>query len=140
MANALYNNYKNQLLGGGSHGMVNLSSDTISVYLIDTANYTVNLGSNNNASQIGASAKVATATLGSKTVGTVAPGVFDAADTTFTAVSGDQSEALVIWKDSGSQATSPLLVYFDTFASGMPVTPNGGDITIVWNASGIFGF
>ena len=26
----------------------------------------------------------------------------------------------------------------DTGVTGLPVTPNGGDISITWNASGIF--
>jgi hypothetical protein len=36
------------------------------------------------------------------------------------------------------ESTSPLALLFDTFGSGMPVTPNGGDIVVQWNVSGIF--
>ena len=64
-------------------------------------------------------------------------GVCDAADVTFSAVSGDVSEAVVVYRDSGVAGTSELIAYIDT-ATGLPVTPNGGDITITWNASGIF--
>ena len=36
------------------------------------------------------------------------------------------------------RATSPLVAYIDTGVTGLPVTPNGGDIAVAWNASGIF--
>jgi hypothetical protein len=45
-------------------------------------------------------------------------------------------EALVIYKDTGSSATSPLIAYIDT-GTNLPASPNGGDITIQYNASGI---
>jgi hypothetical protein len=38
----------------------------------------------------------------------------------------------VIYKDTGTAATSPLIAYIDT-ATGLPVTPNGGDITVTWD-------
>jgi hypothetical protein len=62
----------------------------------------------------------------------VTGGAFDAADVTFTTVTGDPSEALVIWKDTSNEATSPLIMYIDT-ATGLGVTPNGGDITVTWD-------
>ena len=65
-------------------------------------------------------------------------GVFDGADVTFTSVTGSSVEALVLYIDTGSAATSPLVAYIDTSVTGLPVTPNGGDIAITWNASGIF--
>lgn len=77
--------------------------------------------------------------LGTKTVGTVAAGVFDAADTTFTALTGDQVESLILFKDTGTESTSKLVAFWDT-ATGLPLTPNGGDVTVQWNASGILQF
>jgi len=56
----------------------------------------------------------------------------DAADVTYTAVTGDPSEAVVVYKDTGVEGTSQLIAYIDT-ATGLPVTPNGGDITIQWD-------
>ena len=47
-------------------------------------------------------------------------------------MTGDPSEALVIYKDTGTESTSPLIMYIDT-ATGLPVTPNGGDITVTWD-------
>ncbi len=59
--------------------------------------------------------------------------LFDAADVVFSAVTGDPSEALVIYKDTGDAATSPLIAYIDT-AAGLPVTPSGTDITVTWDS------
>lgn len=68
--------------------------------------------------------------LGSKTV---TSGVADAADVTFTAVTGASVEAIIIYKHTGTDATSRLICYIDTASSGLPVTPNSGDITVTWD-------
>lgn len=68
-------------------------------------------------------------------------GVLDAADSTFTAVSGATVEAIVLFiKNAGANTTWRLVEYIDTGVTGLPVTPNGGDINITWNASGIVDF
>lgn len=66
---------------------------------------------------------------------TVTSGVFDANDLTVTAVSGDQFERVVLFKHTGSDATAVLIANWDITA----FTPNGGDINVVFNASGLFG-
>jgi hypothetical protein len=58
-------------------------------------------------------------------------GVLDANDITFTATSGDQCEGIVVFRDTGTPTTSPLLFWWDT-ASGLPVTL-GGDVTVAWD-------
>lgn len=61
--------------------------------------------------------------------------VFDAADVTFTAVSGAAVGAVVLYKETGgagSPTDDALIAYIDT-ATGLSVTPNGGDITIAWD-------
>lgn len=65
---------------------------------------------------------------------TVTSGVFDANDLTVTAVSGSAFGHVILYKDGGTDATSPLVAIFDitTF------TPNGGDINVIFNASGLF--
>lgn len=135
MANTIYPKFKEALLKGLSN--VDLTSGTIKVTLIDTADYTYN-AAHDFYDDVPVAARVATATLANPTVS--ATGVFDADDVTFTGVSGDQSEALIIWKDTGAEATSRLVFYQDTPASGLPVTPNGGNIAVQWDngASKIF--
>lgn len=108
---------------------IDLEADTIKVTLVDTADYTVDLANHDFINDVPAGARVATATLASKSV---AGGAFDAADVTFPTVTGDPSEALIFWKDTSNEATSPLIYYCDT-ATGLPVTPNGGDIAGNWD-------
>jgi hypothetical protein len=127
MANILYPKGAEAILNGD----IDWNTDTIKVALVDTGTYTYNAAHDflDDLSGVVGTAQ----TLGSVTI---TGGVLDAANPTFTAVSGATVEALVIYKDTGVAGTSPLLVYIDS-ATGLPVTPNGGDITIEWNASGI---
>jgi hypothetical protein len=63
---------------------------------------------------------------------TYTAGVFNAANVTLTAVTGSAVNYIVIYADSGTDSTSRLIALIDT-ATGLPVTPNGGDITITWD-------
>jgi hypothetical protein len=111
-------------------GSINWASDNIKAVLVDAGAYTASLGSNQNLSDISSGARIATS--GNLTSKTVTGGVADAADVTFSAVSGVTAEAVVLYKDTGSASTSRLIAYIDT-ASGLPVTPNGGDIVVTWS-------
>lgn len=132
MANAIYPKYKETILGAGTN--TNLLSGTVKVALIDTGVYTYSAAHQFLTSLTGV---VGTAgTIGATK--TVTNGVFDGADVTFSAVTGNSVEALVIYVDTGTAGTSPLVAYIDTGVTGLPVTPNGGDIAVTWNVSGIF--
>jgi hypothetical protein len=126
MANALYDFGRQAFLDGD----IDWTNDNIKVTLVDAADYTVNLATHQFYSSVTLAGRVATS--GNLTSKTSVAGVADAADVTFTAVTGDPSEALVIWQDTGTEATSRLIAYIDV-ATGLPVTPNGGDITVVWD-------
>jgi hypothetical protein len=127
MANALYDLGREGFLDG----TIDWDTDNIKVVLVDAADYTVNLAADNDLADIIAGGRVATsANLTSKTV---TAGVADAADVTFSTVTGDVSEALVIYQDTGVESTSRLIAYIDS-ATGLPVTPNGGDITVTWDS------
>jgi hypothetical protein len=132
LANALYPKWKEQLLQFTSNN--NLSSGTVKVALVDTGVYTYS-STDQFYSSVSSAVVGTPQTIGSKTF---TNGVFDGADVTYTSVTGNSIEALVIYIDTGSAATSPLVAYIDTSVTGLPVTPNGGDIAITWNASGIF--
>lgn len=124
MANAIYPKAKEQFLQGG----INMSSATIKVALVDTGTYTYSSAHEFLSSVSGI---VGTAqTLGSKTF---TNGVFDAADVTFPAVTGATAEALLIYVDTGTAGTSRLILFQDTGVTGLPVTPNGGDINLVFD-------
>ncbi|MFO0271373.1 MAG: hypothetical protein ACK53W_12665 [Gemmatimonadota bacterium] len=140
MPNALYGRAKQKFLNPGTLGSTSSSSidlidDTIRVALVDLGTYTFN-ADHEFFSSVSSAVVGTPVDLTSKTVDT--SGVFDAADPTFTGVSGASVEALVIYKWTGSNATSSLIAFIDTATSGLPVTPNGGDITVQFSASGIF--
>lgn len=126
MASALYKLGAQKILGGS----INLSSDTIKAALVKN-DYAQNLTTDEFFSDISAHVLGTPQTLGSKSV---ALGVFDAADPTFTAVaSGDTSEAVVVYKDTGTAGTSPLIAYVDAI-TGFPIATNGGDIAVQWDS------
>lgn len=132
MANALYAKWKEQLLQFTANN--NLSAGTVKVALVDTGVYTYN-SADQFYSAVSSAVVGTPQTIGSKTF---TNGVFDGADVTYTAVTGNSVEALVIYIDTGTASTSPLVAYIDTSVTGLPVTPNGGDITVTWNGTGIF--
>lgn len=143
MANAFYECYKQEALGdaaGPGHGTVDWEADNIKASLMDNADYTVNLVTDQDEFDLPDTGIVAeSGNLANITVA-VSSGTatVDCDDWTWSAVSGDQSESVVIWKDSAVDTTSLLIIYYDTFSSGMPVTPNGGDINVTVNASGLW--
>lgn len=139
MANALFVSYRNNMLGNGTK--VDLDADTIKAMFVDGADDTPVAATDDFIDDIVSGGRVpaigSCPTLGTKTIGTVAAGVFDADNTVFTTLSGDQVEYLILFKDSGVEGTSDLIALWDT-ATGLPLTPNGADVTVQWNASGIF--
>lgn len=140
MANAVYPIYKTALGLASTNVSLNVDDTTNGPYcsLVDTGTYTYSAAHDfrdDLSGVIGTDQRISTPTFG-----TVAQGVFDGDNLTYTAVSGASVEALIIHrKNSGADSTKRLVVYLDTSQTGLPVTPNGGDITVTWNASGIFG-
>lgn len=123
MASTLYDKGRQKFLEGG----IAILTDTIKAALVDTGIY---IFSQTHEFLSDLTGVVGTAvTLGTKTS---TSGVFDAADATFTAVTGNTVEALVIYKDTGVAGTSPLLAYIDS-ATGLPFTPNGGGALVAWD-------
>lgn len=139
MANAIYPIYKTALLAASAS--VDLDNDTATdgpfCALVDTGTYTYSAAHdfyNDLSGVVGTDQRIT-----SPTVGSVSQGTFDGADLTYTAVTGNSVEALIIYrKNSGANTTWRLVIYIDTSVTGLPVTPNGGNITVTWNASGIF--
>jgi len=128
MANSLYTKAKQGLIDGS----IDMDTDDIRVVLVDGADYTPNLATHDNLDDIPSAARVATS--GALQNKTVTDGVFDADDKIIAAVTGDQFEYLALYKHTGTESTSRLILLIDT-ATGLPCTPNGSDITIQW-ASG----
>lgn len=135
MANALYPKWKEALVQNSADSDLD-GSGTTGVYalLVDTGTYTYSAAHQYYSDLSGI---VGTEVeLGTKTY---TNGALDAADSTFTAVTGATAEAIVLYrKNAGANTTWRLVAYIDSGFTGLPVTPNGGDIVVQWNASGIF--
>ena len=137
MANALYPKWKEALLQGSANSALNGSGTTgVYIALVDTASYTYSASHEfySSLSGIGGTDQEITATK------TYTNGVFDGTDVTWTAVAGTVSyEAVVIYvKNAGANTTWRLVAYLDTNITNLPVTSNGGNISLTFNASGIF--
>lgn len=127
MASQLYPKGKKKILDAD----IDLLVDDIRAVLIDTADETYNAADEWHADLTGTGIVVTTGNLATKDT---TSGVFDAANITISAVSGDTVEAIVLYKWTGVSATSPLIAWFDVST----YTPNGSDVTVVWNGSGLF--
>jgi hypothetical protein len=122
----LYDNGRNRFLIGA----INWTSDTIRCILVDAADYTANQATDQFYSSVTVAGRVGTQqTLANKTA---SAGVADADDVTFPTVTGDPSEYIVLWKFVTADTDSPLIALIDS-ATGLPVTPNGGDILVQWS-------
>jgi hypothetical protein len=109
---------------------IDWDTDNIKVSLVRSSDYTPNLATDQ---FLGVSVPTRVADSGNLAGKSVTAGVADASDITFTAVgAGAAIQYLVIWKDTGVANTSPLIALIDT-GTGLPVTPNGGDITVQWD-------
>ena len=126
MANTLYDYCRQRFL----EAQINWMTDTVKVILVSTSAYTPQTAVHQYLSDISGSARIAgPVTLTAKST---TGGAADAADITFTSVSGPSIEAIVIYSDTGTESTSPLVAFIDT-ATGLPITPNGGDIIVTWD-------
>ena len=124
MANAVYPKWKEAVIQASSDSAL---TGNVKAVLVDLADYTYS-SAHDFLDDVPAGARVATSgNLASKTY---TNGTFDTADFTFTAVTGDVSEAIILYIDTGTASTSRLVAFLDTGVTGLPVTPNGGDITV----------
>jgi hypothetical protein len=135
MANAVYPKYKKSLLDGDANTALSGSGATgLYVALVDTGTYTYS-----SAHQFYSDLSGIGGTPMEITTVTTTGGLIDGDDVTFSAVAGTVSyEALVLYrKNAGANTTWRLVAFIDTSVTGLPVTSNGGNIAVTWNASGI---
>ncbi len=142
MATIVFDEFRNAQMGNPTHSVIDFDTDTIASSLLDATD--ANGGIALTASNVVDYADVNQAVVvhdeeahASKTVGSVGVGVYDAVDLTMASVSGDAADYLTVHKDTGTPSTSPLSHVYDSATTGLPVTPNGGNIDVAWNASGI---
>ena len=130
MANVMYKSAKEAFLSGD----IDLTSDDIYVALIVTNDVSFDADDefldDVNTGIVGTPVQLSGIT--------VTDGVFDSTDPTWDDVTGDQAEAIIMYKWTGSAESSRLIMWYDTGVTGLPVTPNTGDITYAVHASGWF--
>jgi hypothetical protein len=134
MANVVYPKYKEALLNGSANSALT-GSGTTGLYaaLVDTGTYTYS-----SSHEFYSSLSGVVGTDQEVTSPTLTNGLVDGGDVTYTAVTGNSVEAIVLYrKNAGANTTWRLVAYIDTSVTGLPVTPNGGNIVTTWNASGI---
>lgn len=135
MSNFIYSQAKTQMMSGNA--TFNLASGNVYVALANST-YVPNA----NTDQFFSSANSGLVTTPVKlTSVTVANAMLTAANTTFSAVSaanGTVTRAIIYISNgaswNSSNTTAPLIASIDS-ATGLPVTPNGGDINLAWQTS-----
>lgn len=143
MANAFYPLWKQAILLGTGASELNTGAG-LSAIFVDTGTYTYSTAHDFFADLSGTHGDGGTGRANSEAIGslTVTNGTVDGADTVFASVntSGTTVEGIVLFvNDSSADATSYLVAYYDTGITGMAFsTGSGAQVTIVWNASGIF--
>lgn len=134
MSNGRYSKGREKFLSA----QIDWLNDDIKAALIDAADYTVNLAIHEFLSDIPLIGR--TAISNSLADKTVTNGWAGSSNIVFENPVGDISEAIVIFKDTGDAATSPLIAYLDTNIQNLPLFLNGAKVTIIFDEAvdGIF--
>jgi hypothetical protein len=125
MANLFYS----KGLEGFADGSIDWDTHDIRVVLCTSA-YTRNLTTDDNLDDVPAGSRVVVS--GSLTGKTATDGILDAADVTFAALSGSAVTQLVIYKHTGTESTSRLILNCNA-GDGFPLTPTGSDVNLIWS-------
>jgi len=115
-------------------GSIDLESDSLAAFLIDSGSYTVDLSSDTTIEDIADAARLSEKTLSGKTV---VGGVFDCDAITFSSVEGTNADAIVLFVNADDVEDCQLICYIDN-AAEFPLTPDGTDITVNPSATGVF--
>jgi len=130
VANTIYPKGREGFAGGD----VAWDTDTIKLVAVDSA-YTYD-AAHDFLADVGAGARVATSS--AFTTKSITNGVLDADDVTLSALPpGDTITAVIVFQDTGVEATSRLILFFDTKAdtTAISVATNGGDVVVTWSNS-----
>ena len=125
MANNLYDKAREKF----ARAQINWETDSISAVLVDLGAYSFSQ-SHEFFSSVPVAARISSSV--ALTGKTAEGGACDANDVTFPSVTGVSIEAIIIYKVGGDEASSPLIGFFDS-ATGLPITPNSGDIILNWD-------
>lgn len=135
MATVVHTNWLQLMLGaaGTTGALPDFDGDNIDASLLDQTDSGTITAATVDYDEVDAATVVATADVG---VDSVTGGVVTLTGAvTFTSVTGDAADYLTVFKNSGTPGTSPLIITWDSASTGLPVTPNGGDITATWSTN-----
>jgi hypothetical protein len=136
MANAVYPKAKKAAFSGGAN--INLLTAALKLVLIDTGAYTYN-AAHEFLSDIPSGARLSiTGALTGKSISDL--GALDFDNPTFASVTSVSAEGVVLFVDTGTAATSRLIVYKDTGITGLPVTPAGASYNYIVDGAGFVVF
>lgn len=125
MSNTLYEKARERFLSA----QFNWTSDTFNLVLVTNTIYTPNTTTHEFYSSPQSGVIAGPVALAGKTI---VSGAADANDVTFTTVNGATINYIICYKSVTTPSDSPLLFIIDT-ATGLPITPNGGDIIVTWD-------
>jgi hypothetical protein len=132
MATVKHTNWLNLMLGGGNHTLPDFNTDNIDASLLDETDAALT-AADEDYDDVDTPTVVATADVA---VTSISGGVVTLTSAvTFTSVTGDAADWLTVWKNSGTPSTSPLAISWDSASTGLPVTPNGGNIVATWGSN-----
>lgn len=133
----LYTDYANGFWDetANAQGRVSALSDTLRLLAIDTATYVADQDADVTLADIPGGAILGSEILTGVVV-TARGLTFDAVTFPLVAV-GTDIGAVVVVKDSGTPSTSPLMIYADDAATGLPVVTDGTDVIFNPGAGGI---
>lgn len=130
MADWLYGKAREAFASGGINWGTGTGGDDIRVMLVDQTDYPSPAQDTDEFKDDISSGGIV-ATSGALVGKSVALGVCDADDVTFSAVSGDPVDFIIPFKHTGSDATARLIAKIDSY-NGLPITVNGGDVRLAW--------
>ena len=138
MANTVYTPAREGHLAG------EIDWDTATIKAALVRGYTV-AASHKFVSDVTSAGGTLAATSAALTAKTVTGGTADAADVTFTAPAANASgHGVLVFQSSAvtggadvAATAQRVICYLDT-GTNLPITTNGGDVTVAWNASGIY--
>jgi hypothetical protein len=134
MATITHTDWLNGMLGNPTHSVVDIDTDNIDASLLDQTDAGTITAAFVDYDEVDTAVVVATGNLPAVT--SITGGIVTLTGAlTFSTVSGDVADYLTVWKNSGSPATSPLIITWDSASTGLPVTPNGGDIIATWGSN-----
>lgn len=139
----LYNYFKQNALNPAATDHVDFVADNIKVCLLENGGFTaadkymadvLNTGNHAGVHDCGRTGNLASKTDTNGTAGAANP-------TASAVVTGHTINSIVVFKDTGSDATSPVIAFIDKQTDGVTaisLATNGSDILVSFSGSGIF--